>query len=148
MKIAIASDHGGFEYKEQLIPYLTSLGYEVTDMGCYSTDSIDYSDYAFPLAEAVSDGTVERGIVICGTGIGVSICANKVKNVRCALCTDPLMAKLTREHNDSNVLALGGRIIGIELAKEIAATWLKTPFSNDERHIRRIEKISAYENEE
>lgn len=148
MKIAIASDHGGFEYKEQLIPYLTSLGYEVTDMGCYSTDSIDYSDYAFPLAEAVSDGTVERGIVICGTGIGVSICANKVKNVRCALCTDPLMAKLTREHNDSNVLALGGRIIGIELAKEIAATWLKTPFSNDERHIRRIKKISAYENEE
>ncbi len=148
MKIAIASDHGGFEYKEQLIPYLSSLGYEITDMGCYSTDSIDYSDYAFPLAEAVSDGTVERGIVICGTGIGVSICANKVKNVRCALCTDPLMAKLTREHNDSNVLALGGRIIGIELAKEIASTWLKTPFSNDERHIRRIEKISKYEAEE
>ena len=148
MKIAIASDHGGFEYKQTLIPYLTSLGYEVVDMGCYSTDSIDYSDYAFPLAEAVADGTVEKGIVICGTGIGVSICANKVKNIRCALCTDPLLAKLTREHNDSNVLALDGRIIGIELAKEIASTWLKTPFSGDERHARRIEKISAYENEE
>ncbi|MBQ9832159.1 MAG: ribose 5-phosphate isomerase B [Clostridia bacterium] len=145
MKIAIASDHGGFEYKEQLIPFLLGLGYEVTDMGCYSSDSIDYSDYAFPLAQAVAEGKVEKGIVICGTGIGVSICANKVKGVRCALCTDPLMAKLTREHNDSNVLALGGRIIGIELAKEIASVWLSTPFSNDARHIRRIDKISEYE---
>ena len=129
MKIAIASDHGGYAFR---------------DFGCYSTDSMDYPDIAFPAAEAVASGEFDRGILICGTGIGVSICANKVRGIRCALCGDVLSAELTRQHNDSNMLAMGGRIIGIETAKAIVKTWLCTEFAGG-RHERRIGKISDYE---
>ena len=106
MKIAIASDHGGYALKNELLPYITELGHEFRDFGCYSTDSMDYPDIAFPAAEAVASGEFDRGILICGTGIGVSICANKVRGIRCALCGDVLSAELTRQHNDSNMLAM------------------------------------------
>ena len=114
MKIALACDHGAFEYKEIVKEMLTKEGHIVEDFGCYSTESVDYPDYAGPAAQSVADGKNDRGIVICGTGIGVSITANKIKGIRCALCSDPVSAKLTREHNDSNVLAMGQRIIGVE----------------------------------
>lgn len=144
MKIAIASDHGGFALKQQIMEYLASLGYEYKDFGCYTADSMDYPDIAFPTAQAVASGEFERGILICGTGIGVSICANKVKGIRCALCSDVVSAELTRQHNDSNMLAMGGRIIGVEVAKAIVKTWLGTEFTGG-RHQRRIDKISACE---
>lgn len=143
MKIAIGSDHGGFALKQQIIALLNEMGHQVKDFGCFSEDSVDYPDFAFPTAEAVAGGEFERGILICGTGIGVSICANKVKGIRCALCGDVLSAELTRKHNDSNVLAMGGRIIGVETAKAIVKTWLNTEFEGG-RHIRRIEKINNY----
>lgn len=146
MKIAIASDHGGYELKQHIMALLTELGHEYTDFGCYSTDSMDYPDVAFPAAEAVARNEYERGILICGTGIGVSICANKVRGVRCALCGDVLSAELTRQHNDSNVLAMGGRIIGVETAKAIVKTWLGTEFLGG-RHARRVAKIADYEGE-
>ncbi|MBQ7060632.1 MAG: ribose 5-phosphate isomerase B [Clostridia bacterium] len=145
MKIAVCSDHGGFELKMKLIPFIETLGYEVSDFGCYSEASVDYPDFAFPMAEAVAAGEFERGIAVCGTGIGVSICCNKVKGIRCALCGDVLSAELTRRHNDSNVCALGGRIIGVETAKAIVKTWLETGFDGG-RHEGRIGKISEYEN--
>lgn len=145
MKIAIASDHGGFELKKTLIPFIEGMGHQVCDFGCPDEKSVDYPDMAFPMAEAVARGEYERGIVICGTGIGISIAANKVRGIRCALCTDETMARLTREHNDANVLALGGRIIGAELAKGIVAAYLTTEFSGAARHQARINKISAYE---
>lgn len=144
MKIVIASDHGGFELKQRIMAYLSELGYEYTDFGCYSEESMDYPDIAFPAAQAVASGEYERGILICGTGIGVSICANKVRGIRCALCSDVLSAELTRQHNDSNMLAMGGRIIGVETAKAIVRTWLKTEFLGG-RHERRIGKITSYE---
>lgn len=144
MKIAIASDHGGYEYKQILIPFLQQLGHEVADMGTHSAASVDYPDYCYPCARAVARGEAERGIVICGTGIGASFCANKTPGIRCALCTDPLMARLTREHNDANMLALGGRIIGIEMAKEIVSVFLSTGFSGG-RHQNRIDKVAAGE---
>lgn len=141
MKVALACDHGGFDYKEKLKTVLVSEGYEVTDFGCYSTASVDYPEMAYPCAKAVSNGEADRGIVICGTGIGVSIVANKVEGIRCALCSDLFSAQATREHNDSNMLAMGGRVISEELMLQIAKVWLETPFSNDERHMRRIEKM-------
>lgn len=143
MKIAIACDHGGFALKEQLLPYIIELGYEYKDFGCYSAESVDYPDIAFSAAEAVAKGEFEKGILICGTGIGVSICANKVNGIRCALCGDVLSAELTRKHNDSNMLAMGGRIIGIETAKAIVRTWLTTEFEGG-RHERRVQKINSY----
>ncbi len=142
--IAIGSDHGGFALKKELTPFIESMGYAVTDFGCPDETSVDYPDVAFALAEAVARGEFERGILICGTGIGVSICANRVRGVRCALCTDETMARLTREHNDSNVLALGARIIGGELAKGVVKAWLSTEFSGAARHAGRIDKISRY----
>lgn len=145
MKIAIACDHGAYEYKEMIKEMLLSKGHEVKDFGTNSTASMDYPDTALPCAQAVADGEAERGIVMCGTGIGVSITANKVKGIRCALCSDPLSARLTREHNDSNMLAFGQRIIGSEMAKEIVNVWLETPFSNGERHIQRIQKVMDIE---
>ena len=145
MKIAIACDHGAFEYKEMIRKMLEQEGYEVKDFGTYSDASVDYPDYALPCAQAVARGEAQRGIVLCGTGIGVSITANKVKGIRCALCSDPLSARLTREHNDSNMLAMGQRIIGSELAKEIVHVWLSTTFSEGERHKKRIAKITAIE---
>ena len=124
MKIAIAADHGGYKLKEEIKPYIESLGHTVTDFGTYSEDSVDYPDYAAPCARAVVSGEMDRGIVICGTGIGISIAANKIKGVRCGLCTDPVMARLTREHNDANMLAMGARIIGGELARGIVKAFL------------------------
>lgn len=146
MKIAIACDHGGYDYKEIAKDLLLEMGHEVKDFGCYSSQSVDYTDFAAPCAKAVESKEYDRGIVICGTGIGVSITANKVKGIRCALCSDPVSAQLTRLHNDSNMLAMGARIIGVEMMKEIVRVWIETPFSEDERHIRRIEKISELEN--
>ena len=144
MKIAIASDHGGYDYKQELIPYIESLGHQVLDLGCHGPASVDYPDYGIPCAQAVARGEADRGAVICGTGIGISISANKVLGIRCALCTDPVMARLTREHNDANMLAMGGRIIGIELAKGIVQVFLSTEFSGG-RHKTRIDKIAQYE---
>ena len=145
MKIALACDHGGYALKEKIKTWLREAGHEVRDFGCNSTDSVDYSDYALPAAEAVAKAEVDRAVLICTTGIGVSISANKVKGVRCALCTDTMTARLTREHNDTNALALGAGVVGENLAKEILFTWLSTPFSGVARHQRRIDKISAYE---
>ena len=144
MKIAIASDHGGYDYKQELIPYIESLGHQVLDLGCHGPASVDYPDYGIPCAQAVARGEADRGVVICGTGIGISISANKVPGIRCALCTDPVMARLTREHNDANMLAMGGRIIGIELAKGIVQVFLSTEFSGGS-HKTRIDKIAQYE---
>ncbi len=144
MKIAIASDHGGYDYKQELIPYIESLGHQVLDLGCHGPASVDYPDYGISCAQAVARGEADRGVVICGTGIGISISANKVPGIRCALCTDPVMARLTREHNDANMLAMGGRIIGIELAKGIVQAFLSTEFSGG-RHKTRIDKIAQYE---
>ena len=145
MKIAIAADHGGYKLKEEIKPYIESLGHTVTDFGTYSEDSVDYPDYAAPCARAVVSGEMDRGIVICGTGIGISIAANKIKGVRCGLCTDPVMARLTREHNDTNMMAIGAGVVGENLALEIMHTWLKTPFSGEARHQRRIDKVMALE---
>lgn len=147
MKLIIGCDHGGFDLKQALMPCLKELGYEFEDVGCYTTDSVDYPDIAIAIAKRIASGEFERGIVICGTGIGVSIAANKVKGIRCSLCGDILSAKLTREHNNANLLALGGRIIGVETAKAIAQTWLTTEFAGG-RHERRVNKITQYETEE
>jgi ribose 5-phosphate isomerase B len=139
--IGIGSDHGGFQLKQEIIALLEEKGYEFKDYGCYDEGSIDYPDVAKPVAKAVLDGTIEKGILICGTGIGISIAANKFKGIRCALCSDHFSAVATREHNNANILALGGRNTGPEVAKDIVEAFLTTPFSNDERHIRRIDKI-------
>jgi ribose 5-phosphate isomerase B len=146
MKIAIASDHGGFELKEIIKAYLQANGYEVEDFGTSSLDSVDYFDYGVKAAEAVAKGEAERGIVMCGTGIGISISANKVKGIRCALCHDVYSAEMTRCHNDSNMLAMGGRVIGRDLAVRIVKAWLESDFEGG-RHLRRIDKITAYENQ-
>lgn len=141
--IAIGSDHGGFDLKELVIAHLKERGMEVKDVGCFDRSSCDYPVYGRAVAEAVAGGECERGIVICTTGIGISITANKVKGIRAALCTDGLMAKLTRLHNNANVLALGAGIVGPNLALEIVDNFLDTEFSGDERHQRRIDGIEA-----
>jgi len=144
MKIAIGSDHGkAFELKEKMIAFLKEKGYEVEDKGTYTPESCDYPDFARPVAEDVAAGKADKGIVICTTGIGVSITANKVKGIRCALCFNEEMAELTRLHNDSNVLALGAAVVSEEMAKKIAMIWLTTEFSGEERHARRIRKIEG-----
>ena len=139
--IAIGSDRGGFELKELIIRHLEEQGVDVNDMGCYDKSSCDYPVYGRAVAKAVADGSCEKGIVICTTGIGISITANKVKGIRAALCADTLSAKLTRLHNDANVLALGAGIVGPNLAVEIVDTFLNTDFSGEERHQRRIDGI-------
>ena len=139
--IALGSDHGGYDLKLQVMEHLKERGLEVKDFGCFDKSSCDYPDFGRAAAEAVADGTCDRGIVVCTTGIGISIAANKVKGVRCALCTDPYLAKMTRLHNDANMLALGGGITGKNLALEIVDTFLDTEFSQGENHIRRILKI-------
>ena len=144
MKIAIASDHGGFDYKQKLIAYLNDLGHEVHDFGTYSTDSCDYPDYALSAAEAVAAGKFDRGIVICSTGIGISIAANKVPGIRCAHCHDTYSAKYTRLHNDANMLAFGQKVIGEGLMFEIVDTFLSTDFEGG-RHSRRVGKITEIE---
>ncbi|MBQ7565239.1 MAG: ribose 5-phosphate isomerase B [Lachnospiraceae bacterium] len=141
MKIAIACDHGGYVLKVAVVKHLEEKGYEVTDFGCDSTDSVDYPAYARRVAETVAAGEADKGIVICTTGIGVSIVANKVRGVRCALCSEQTSARLTRMHNDANVLALGGGIVGPNLALDIVDTFLNTEFCGEEKHARRIAAI-------
>ena len=139
--IALGSDQGGFELKQEIIKHLNERGLEFKDFGSYDTKSVDYPEYAKKVCKAINDGECERGILVCGTGIGISITANKIKGIRAALCTDCFMAEATRLHNDANVLALGGRVVGPGLALKIVDTFLDTPFSNEERHIRRINAI-------
>ncbi len=144
MKIAIASDHGGFDLKENLKAYLESRGHQVQDFGCYSRDSCDYADFAAPAAKAVASGECLRGVVICTTGIGVSITANKIKGIRCALCNEPWSAEMTRRHNNANVLAIGAGATGPILAQRIVDAFLTNDFEGG-RHQRRIDKIAALE---
>ena len=139
--IAIGCDHGGFDLKEKVKAHLEEKGYEVKDVGCYDKNACDYPIYGKAVANSVADGTCEKGIVVCTTGIGISITANKVKGVRCALCTSTELARMTRLHNNSNMLALGASVVSEELAMEIVDTFLDTEFSNEERHIRRIDLI-------
>jgi ribose 5-phosphate isomerase B len=142
MKIAIGSDHGGFELKEKVIKFLIGNGYEVLDLGCDSMESVDYPKYGKLVGEAVVEGKADRGIVICGTGIGISIAANKVKGVRAALCANTTMARLTREHNDANVIAFGARMLGDILVFEMVETFLTTEFEGG-RHQKRVDQIEG-----
>ena len=139
--IAIGSDHGGFELKQAIMKHLKERGEEFKDFGTYTPDSCDYPVYGRAVAKAVASGECDRGIIICGTGIGISITANKIPGIRAALCTDCFCAEATRLHNDANILALGGRVVGPGLALKIVDTFLDTPFSGDERHKRRISMI-------
>ena len=145
MKVAIACDHGALDLKNDVAEHLKKQGHTVEDFGTYTTDSCDYPDYASAAAKAVAAGQCDRGIVLCSTGIGVSIAANKVKGVRCALLSDVMSARLTREHNDTNVMAMGAFIVGKALALEIVDTWMNTEFSQGERHSRRIAKVMELE---
>lgn len=144
MKIAVACDHGGLNLKKAVIAYLTEKGYEYEDFGAYTADSCDYPDYALPAAEAVASGKCEMGIVICSTGIGVSIVANKVPGVRCAHCHDNYCAMYTRLHNNANMLAMGEKVVGVGYALEIVETFLTTKFEGG-RHERRVNKITEIE---
>ena len=145
MKISMASDHGGFNLKEDIKAWLTEQGHEVTDCGCYDTSSCDYPDFGEAAARAVAEGKCEKGIVICTTGIGISISANKVKGVRCALCSEPWSAEMTRRHNDSNMLAMGAGVVGPNLARQIVTAFLTNEFEGG-RHQRRVDKMMAIEN--
>ena len=147
MKIAIGCDHGALDLKNTLVKHLEERGFEVQDFGTYTNASCDYPDFAGAAAKAVASGECDKGIVLCTTGIGVSVAANKVKGIRCALLSDLMTARLTREHNDTNMMAMGAGVVGTMLAIKIADTWLDTPFSGDERHQRRIDKVMALENE-
>ena len=140
MKIALGADHGGYELKEQVKKYLNDKGFEVLDLGAHSTESVDYPEFGKAVGNAVAEGKADRGIIICGTGIGISIAANRIPGVRAALCTNTTMAKLTREHNDANVLALGARMVGDVLAIDMIETFLTTEFEGG-RHATRIAKI-------
>lgn len=138
--IAIGSDHGGFALKQEILEFLKQNGYEYQDVGSYDDKAVDYPDIAKKVAEMILSGEAERGILICGTGIGISITANRYAGIRAALCHDCFSAEATRLHNDANILAMGGRVIGGELAKKITHTFLTTPFSEEARHLRRVEK--------
>jgi ribose 5-phosphate isomerase B len=144
MKVAIASDHGGINIRNEIKSLLTEMGIEFEDFGCECETSVDYPDYALPVAEKVASGEFDRGILICGTGIGMSIAANKVKGIRCALVHDTFSARATREHNDTNILAMGERVIGPGLARDIAKIWLSTDFEGG-RHATRVGKITEIE---
>lgn len=144
MRISIASDHGGYDLKEDLRSWLTEQGHEVEDFGCHSRESCDYADFAEPAARAVAEGKCDRGIVICTTGIGISITANKVKGIRCALCSEPVSASLTRHHNDANMLAMGAGMVGPMMAREIVTAFLTNDFDGG-RHQRRVDKVMAVE---
>ena len=143
--IALAADHGGYELKEFIITVLNKLGYEHEDFGCYSTESCDYPDFGAAAARAVAEGKCDRGIVICTTGIGISIAANKIKGIRCAHCADCLQAEMTRRHNDANALCMGGRVVGPGLACQLVDIFLNTEFEGG-RHEKRIAKLMAIEN--
>lgn len=140
-RIAIASDHAAVELKALLVEHLRSAGHEVTDLGPGGVDSVDYPDYGYKLAEEIAAGRADRGVALCGSGIGISIAANRHPACRCALVSEPLSARLAREHNDANVIAMGARIVGIEMAKACLEAFLATPFGGD-RHLRRVEKLS------
>lgn len=144
MKVLITGDHAGMTLRNEVADLLTEMGIEYEDAGASCTTSVDYPDYALPAAERIVNGEFDRGIFICGTGIGMSIAANKVKGIRCALVSDTFSARATREHNNSNILAMGERVIGPSLGREIAKVWLETEFQGD-RHNRRIDKIHMYE---
>ena len=143
-KIAIASDHGGFDLKENISLFLDQLGYEVNDLGPNNSNAVDYPDYGIVLAEHISENIDVRGIAICGTGVGMSIVVNRFSGIRGVLCSDIYTAKLSREHNDSNLLVMGGRVVGFGLAREIVQIWLNTPFEGG-RHKKRLEKITQLE---
>lgn len=147
MKIVLACDHGGYRLKEVIKSYLEELGVEYVDYGTYSEESVDYPDFAYKAAKGIVNGEADRGIFICGTGIGISIAANKVRGIRAALCYNAYAAEMSRRHNDANVLCLGGRVLGDELAKRIVKAWLETPFEG-ERHERRVNKIHRIEQNE
>lgn len=147
MKIAIGCDHGGITLKDSIVNYLEERGVQIEDFGTFGTDSVDYPDFAYKVARSVADGKADKGILMCGTGIGISIAANKVNGIRCALCHNTETAKLTAMHNDSNVLAMGGRVIDADTAVNIVKAWLDTPFEGG-RHINRINKISEIEKKE
>lgn len=142
--IAIGSDHAAFEFKEAIKAWLAEKGYEVQDFGTFGKKRVDYCDFGFRVGEAVASGACEKGLVFCGTGVGISISANKVRGIRAVVCSEPYSARLSREHNDSNILALGARVVGIELAKMIIDTWLSAKFEGG-RHQDRIHKIAEYE---
>lgn len=146
MKIALGSDHGGYQLKENLKECLMELNVEYVDFGCENEKSVDYPDIGFKVAIEVKSGKYDRGILICGTGIGMSVIANKVRGIRAALCHNEFTARCAREHNDANILVLGGKVIGSGLAKEIVKVWLNTKFSQEERHINRLTKIKQEEN--
>ncbi|MBA3062530.1 ribose 5-phosphate isomerase B [bacterium] len=145
MKIALGSDHRGYQLKENLKEYLKELNVEYVDFGCENEKSVDYPDVGFRVAIEVKSGKYDRGILICGNGIGMSVVANKIRGIRAALCYNEFTARHSREHNDANILILGGRIIGIGLAREIVRVWLNTEFSQEERHINRLNKIKQEE---
>ena len=144
-KIAIACDHGGYELKCDIIKHLNARGFEIVDFGCDSTQSVDYPDYALPASQAVAKGECDLGILICGTGIGMSLCANKVKGIRAACCSDTFSARMTRMHNNSNILCFGARVVGLGLATDMVDLFLDTEFEG-ERHNQRIAKMMAIEN--
>ena len=141
MKIAIASDHAAFDLKAELADWLRERGHEVNDLGPATAESVDYPDYGYALAEVVASGGAEFGVALCGTGIGISIAVNRIPQVRCARVSEPLSARLAREHNDANVIAMGARVIGVEMAKACLEAFLETPFGG-ERHARRVRKLS------
>ena len=145
MKIAIGCDHGGYLLKQDILIWLEENDIDYEDVGCYNTDSVDYPAYGEKVARLVAGGECDKGIVICTTGIGISIAANKVKGIRCALLSDLMSARLTREHNDTNMMAIGAAVVGEGLALEIVDTWLDTEFSHNARHQRRIDKVMALE---
>ena|ERR1043166_5220994 len=145
MRIVVGADHAGFELKENIGAYLRELGHQVTDVGTNSTAAVDYPDFAEAVAKAVLDGRAERGVLICGSGVGASVSANKVPGIRAGLCHDTYSARQGVEHDDVNVLVLGARIIGIELARELVRNFLAAKFTNEERHVRRLGKIFALE---
>jgi ribose 5-phosphate isomerase B len=143
--IAIGCDHAGFQYKEEIKSYLEDKSLQVKDYGTYSEESVDYPDFGIAVGRAIADGECDKGLLICGTGVGISISANKVRGIRAVVCSEPFSAKLSRQHNDSNVLAMGSRVVGIELAKMIIDTWLETEFEGG-RHKRRVDKINEFDN--
>ena len=145
MKISIGCDHGALDLKNTVVKHLEAQGHQIVDFGTHTPDSCDYPDFAAQAAKAVAEGVCQRGIVLCTTGIGVSIAANKVKGVRCALLSDVMSARMTREHNDTNMMAIGAGVVGQMLALQIVDTWIGTDFSGGERHQRRIDKVMALE---
>jgi RpiB/LacA/LacB family sugar-phosphate isomerase len=145
MRVALGADHAGFELKQLLVDYVRQLGHEPQDVGTTSTDPVDYPDYAEAVGLAVIEGLAERGVLVCGSGVGASVAVNKIAHIRGGLCHDTYSARQSVEHDDANVLVLGSRVIGIELAKELVAAFLRARFTNEERHVRRLAKISSIE---